>query len=248
IIYLHPLITFLFHKSKRVFSRTIPQNKDLLFVFGGRSFYWENIGKELYETQPVFKDSILKSDEILKNLGWPSIISNFEDNPPKDFFDSEDNVYLTIGSIQVAVFDYFKQKGITPNAILGLSLGETPGLYAAGAITREEVFKMGLCVRIVNLHENKNYISVLINVDLKNITLLWNEFVNTHFVYEVTPNSTVALINEDDFKDLKTRLKQKNISIKIINRDKLYPYHSPNLENYKEELLQSLAVIDFKPL
>lgn len=248
LIYLHPFITFLFHKSKRVVSRIIPKNTDLLFIFSGRSFYWENIGKELYETEPIFRDSILKSDEIIKELGWPSIISNFVDNNPVDFFESESNVYLTIAAIQIAVFDYFKQNGIIPRAIMGLSLGETPGLYAAGAITRKEVFIMGLCVKISNLYEKKKYVSVLINLDVKNVTLLSKEFKNIHPVYEFTSNSTIILIDENDFNEVKANLKQRNINLKVTSKEKLFPYHSSNLENYKEELLNTLAAIDFKPL
>lgn len=248
IIYLHPLITFLFHKSKRVFSRTIPPNKDLLFVFGGRSFYWENMGKELFETQPVFKDSILKSDEILKKLGWPSILSNFEENPPKDFFESESNFHCAIGAIQFAIVDYFKDKGIAPNAILGLSLGEGPGLYAAGAITREEAVKMALCVHTINLHEEKKYVSVLVGLDLETIIRSQNDFGKAHPVYEFTWNSTIVLVHENDYKHLKTTLEQKNISIKITSREKLYPYHSSKIENYKAELLNILESIDLKPL
>lgn len=247
LIRLHPFLTFLFYKTKRVFSKTVPSNKDLLFIFGGRSFYWENIGKELYDTEPVFRDSIIKSDEIIKKLGWTSILSNFEVNPPKDFFESESNVYLTIAAIQIAIFDCFKHNSITPNAILGLSLGETPGLYAAGALTREEVFIMGLCVKISNLYEKKKYISVLVNLDVKSISLLSNEF-NIFPVYEFTSDSSIALVDENDFNEIKVNLKQKNITLKITSKEKLYPYHSSNLENYKEELLNSLAVIKFKPL
>jgi acyl transferase domain-containing protein len=62
-----------YHKTRFKLDRLkrsffTPNNPPILSVYGGRSHYWNGMGKELYKNEPVFKQTILRCDEYIKVL------------------------------------------------------------------------------------------------------------------------------------------------------------------------------------
>lgn len=53
-----------------------------------------------------------------------------------------DNSQLAITAASLAIMAALKDKGITPDAAMGFSLGEFPALYAAGVLSFEDVIKV----------------------------------------------------------------------------------------------------------
>jgi hypothetical protein len=229
----------------KFYSKFQPINKELLFAFGGRSNYWINMGIDLFETEPLFKESILKSDAIIIELGWSSILQNFKKKCPEDYFESESNVYLLIAALQIAVFDFFEEKNIKPNAIIGLSLGEITGIYAAGAISRLDVFKILKSGKIINTLEDRIYISVLFNLSLENLEKISQKIGNIYPVYEVQHDSCIALINKHHINQIRSELTQIDIFFKTTSNEELYPYHTPILDHHKNQILKCFDEIQF---
>jgi acyl transferase domain-containing protein len=48
-------------------------SKPLVFVFSGQGGVYLEMGKELLETSPVFRDSVLLCERLLESMGFPSI-------------------------------------------------------------------------------------------------------------------------------------------------------------------------------
>lgn len=53
-----------------------------------------------------------------------------------------DNSQIAITTASIAIMAALKEKGITPSAAMGFSLGEFPALYAAGVLSFEDVIKV----------------------------------------------------------------------------------------------------------
>jgi cytochrome P450 len=234
-------------KIQHTAYKALPQKKEILYAFGGRYQYWENMGVELFKAEPAFRESILKSDLIIVELGYPSILSNFESSNNKAFFSCEKNILLTITAVQIAVFDCLKVKKIMPNFIYGLSLGEVAGLYAAGGISRYEAFKITTSIFFTIANEKKEYKYIFFNLSFKKLKKLSKDLDYINPVYEAFIDTSIALVNKDKIKALEVELSKANIQFNVTNQE-IFPYHTQNISHYRDDILKSLESLEFKPL
>lgn len=114
------------------------ENNRLVFVFTGMGPQWWAMGRELYASEPVFKNTIDRCDKIFKDItGWslldemmkPENESRMNETAvaqPANFF------------IQAALTDLWNSWGVKPHAVVGHSVGEVPAAYVSGALTLEE--------------------------------------------------------------------------------------------------------------
>ncbi|MEO1378591.1 MAG: acyltransferase domain-containing protein, partial [Cyanobacteria bacterium J06635_10] len=125
-------------------------NKTLVFMFSGQGSQYTNMGRELYETQPVFQETVDKCCKILKpHLGfdlrtiiYPSLSPSLTPSLPHSLTDT---IYAqpAIFVIEYAVFQLWMSWGIRPQAAIGHSIGE----YVAAAIAN--VFSLEDALEIV---------------------------------------------------------------------------------------------------
>lgn len=106
------------------------------------------MGRELLQaTNPsVFRNSIFKSDEILKSLGltW-SLVEELQRDKASSQIDKSEFAQPASTAIQVALVDFLKHLGILPEAVVGHSSGEIAAAYAAGALTQQEALTVSFC-------------------------------------------------------------------------------------------------------
>ncbi len=114
------------------------ENKKLVYVYTGMGPQWWAMGRELYNKEPVFKNTIDRCDEIFKKIaGWslleemmkPEAESRMNETAvaqPANFF------------IQAALTNLWASWGVKPDAVVGHSVGEVPAAYVSGALTLEE--------------------------------------------------------------------------------------------------------------
>ncbi|XP_072033310.1 phenolphthiocerol/phthiocerol polyketide synthase subunit B-like [Amphiura filiformis] len=122
----------------------------ICFVFPGQGQQWYNMGRQLYQDEIVFRDTINECDSIFKRLsGWSLIertgvfngISPNEAKSP-DIIEQVEILQPTIHFFQIALFHMWKHWGIRPDFVVGHSLGEIAAAYAAGALTLKEAISV----------------------------------------------------------------------------------------------------------
>ncbi|KAK0486025.1 thiolase-like protein [Armillaria novae-zelandiae] len=96
----------------------------VVFVFSGQGPQYGNMGRELFQTFPVFRSSIEASDEIYTKATGKSLIKDYH------LFERECSVNLpepwpitvTLPSLvvfQIAIFDLLKDIGVNPDSVSG---------------------------------------------------------------------------------------------------------------------------------
>jgi len=105
------------------------------FVFSGMGSQWSGMGKDLMQF-PIFEASIKKSQQVLKphNFDLIDVVLNGTD----ETFDNVLNAFVSIAAIQVALVDLLFAVGVTPDGIVGHSVGELGCAYADGCFTAEQ--------------------------------------------------------------------------------------------------------------
>ena len=116
----------------------------LCLVFPGQGQQRQDMGRALYAKEPVYRIIVNRCDEIWKHESGYSFLERFKIFIPHDFGTGQPDVDdITICQIavvvhQIALFSLIQHWGISPNMVIGHSLGEVAAAYVAGTMTLEE--------------------------------------------------------------------------------------------------------------
>lgn len=238
------------HTAIRITKSVLPQKKQLLFVFGGRTQFWPGMGSELYATEPVFRASIQQCDELLREWKNISILPNFEGKPCEDLFADEANVVFLLTSLQVALSQLWKSKEVFPNAIMGVSLGEVAGVYAAGGLTLKDSFRIAaFSARICSLEPNK-FSCAFLQSDFSATQALCKKapfFLAP--VYEAAECNVLVLFDQSEKEQVRNFLKTEGINFTIPpGHNPIWPYHTYKVGSYRSTLAEYIQPVQPLPL
>ena len=106
------------------------------FLFAGQGAQYLGMGKELYDFYPIVKETIDKASQV---LGYDL----------RQLIDQEENklnqtryTQPAILATSVAIYRLLVEKGLKPDMVAGLSLGEYSALVASGALDFEEAIAL----------------------------------------------------------------------------------------------------------
>ncbi|XP_033641999.1 phenolphthiocerol synthesis polyketide synthase type I Pks15/1-like [Asterias rubens] len=138
--------------SEAAVTGTAPQGKPkVCFVFPGQGQQWVDMGRKLYSSESVFRETIDSCDKIFQRMsGWSLLehcgLFNEEgsitDSSPytsvEEALGQVEVIQPAIMFIQVALFHQWQHWGVQPDVVVGHSLGEISAAYACGGLTLEE--------------------------------------------------------------------------------------------------------------
>ncbi|KAI5716536.1 hypothetical protein M8J76_008196 [Diaphorina citri] len=111
------------------------EKRPVWYVFSGMGSQWAGMVKGLLHI-PVFDQSIRKSAEALRGENFDLIpVITSEDS---DTFEHILNSFVSIAAVQIALVDLLSSVGISPEGIVGHSVGEVACAYADGTLTAEQ--------------------------------------------------------------------------------------------------------------
>lgn len=124
----------------------------LWFICSGMGTQWCRMGLSLMRLDSFHK-SILRSDEIVRPLGVQ--VSDLLLSTDESTFDDIVHAFVSLTAIQIALIDLLTSMGLTPDGIIGHSLGEVACGYADGCLSQEEAvlsaYWRGQCIKEANI-------------------------------------------------------------------------------------------------
>ncbi|XP_078355015.1 uncharacterized protein LOC144639606 [Oculina patagonica] len=114
------------------------------FVFPGQGQQWSGMGQRLYCTEPIFRDTVQKCDEIFWKMSGTSLIHDiglFElpsQNTVEHVIDEMEVYQPAIVFFQIGLIELWSHWGVKPDVVVGHSLGEVAAAYACGGLTIDE--------------------------------------------------------------------------------------------------------------
>ena len=111
----------------------------IAFAYTGQGSQWTGMGKALYESEPVFRHTIDRCEEVIQSERSTSLIERLFGAPGTEK-DLEDPTWVQpcIYAIECALTDLWQNLGVMPDVVLGHSLGEIAAARTAGVFSLED--------------------------------------------------------------------------------------------------------------
>ncbi|RVU33970.1 SDR family NAD(P)-dependent oxidoreductase [Hwanghaeella grinnelliae] len=119
-----------------------PTRQPLCFVYSGNGPHWWGMGKELYESEPVYRDILNRIDRTFQDQAGFSFLEAMGTSGNQDRIGRTDINQPAGFALQVALTGLLRHRGIRPDAVLGHSLGEVAAFHAAGLLSLEDAVKV----------------------------------------------------------------------------------------------------------
>ncbi|GFE68912.1 type I polyketide synthase [Chroococcus sp. FPU101] len=119
----------------------------IAFLFTGQGSQYINMGRQLYETQPLFRETLNYCAEILQPFLNQSLLDvlyppSFKQNGHVLPIDQTIYTQPALFAIEYALFKLWQSWGVVPTAVMGHSVGEYVAATVAGVFSLEDGLKL----------------------------------------------------------------------------------------------------------
>ncbi|MGW7823914.1 SDR family NAD(P)-dependent oxidoreductase [Streptomyces puniciscabiei] len=218
----------------------------LAFVFPGHGGQWAGMGLELMAESPVFREELERIDEaVRRHAGW-SVLDVLRDETTtgggKPTMDRTEVLQPMLFAVNAALAAAWRALGVTPDAVVGHSLGEITAAYGAGALALDEAVTVvtGRARAAALLEGEGGMLSVDLPHEETERRLV--PFPGRLFVAAVnSPSSTAVSGEAHGLAELRRQLDAEGIAYRTLSTP--FASHTPLMAPVSEELLAALTEV-----
>ncbi|WAN69217.1 SDR family NAD(P)-dependent oxidoreductase [Moorena producens JHB] len=132
-----------------VFTGIIPSSNSspkIALLFTGQGSQYVNMGRQLYDTEPIFRQTLDQCHQILQSYLEKPLKEVIYPQQPQDINTSDINqttyTQPALFAIEYALFKLWQSWGINPDVVMGHSVGEYVAATVAGVFSLEDGLKL----------------------------------------------------------------------------------------------------------
>ncbi|UII27311.1 alpha/beta fold hydrolase [Fulvivirga maritima] len=232
-----------FLNTNKQWSASTPASKEdkTVFIFPGQGSQWLGMGKQLFETEPVFKKAILACNEEWKKYTDWSLIEQLYASEETSRLSEIDVIQPLLSAVQIALGKLWLSLGVIPDAVVGHSMGEVAAAYIAEAISLNEAAQI-ICTRskLMKTVSGKGGAMAVTELTVEQAERFIEQYPSVSIAVNNSPKSTVIAGNELAIEEIIEALDKQGRFAKRVKVD--VASHSSQMDDLKEPLKNSLTV------
>lgn len=219
------------------------------FLFPGQGAQAPGMMKDVCEAYPECKKVL---DDV--SAIWGKDVAKLMWEADAAELSRSDNSQMAITAASIATVKALEAKGITPDAVMGFSLGEFPALYAAGVLSFEDVIKVvakrgaimqKVCEQIAQ--ENEGHapgMTAVIGLGPDQVKEIAGKCENVYAANMNSPVQTVLSGTFDGLTQAEALCKEAGAR-RALRLAVAGPFHSPLMQRAADEFEKAIADVTF---
>ena len=247
-------LTLLDLDPQRIFTNhRKPSHRPVIFIFSGQGTQYVNMGRELYEVEPTFRQHVDICADILQphlGLDLRHILYPDEQQIEAATQQLEQTAIIqpALFVIEYALAQLWIEWGVRPEAMIGHSIGEYVAATIAGVFSLEDTLAVvatrgqlmqqlptGSMLAIPLL---ENDVQSLLDVETKHDKSLQIAAINS-------PSSCVVSGSSDAIAALQNQLSSQSLECRLLHTS--HAFHSVMMEPILEPYVQALKKVKLNP-
>ncbi len=216
-----------------------PVSNKVVFVFSGQGPQWYAMGRQLYETEKVFKDTIHEAHEALQSIGGWHLLDEFLADKKISKMSNTSYAQPMITALQLGLDRLWRSRGVTPSAVIGHSIGEVAACVSAGCFDLKQgmeiIYHRG---RTMDIASSKGAM-LAAGISREAAIEIVEPYTNEVSLAAVNgPTSVTFAGQKEKLSEIETLLNEQEKFNRFLNVE--YAFHSAFMDPVKQELLTSL--------
>ncbi|MDT0263829.1 type I polyketide synthase [Jatrophihabitans lederbergiae] len=212
-----------------------------VFVFPGQGAQRAGMGRALFERSEAYRQVVSEADEHFRHWIGRSVLGELDriGGPDSDVA----LVQPALFTVSVGLAAILGEFGITPDAVLGHSMGEVAAAQVAGALSMADATRViGLRSRLLRRISGQGQMLV-VGLDQAEAAQVVAEHAGQVSVAVVnSPRSTVLSGDPATLGRIANLLRERNVFTKLVQVD--VASHSPQVDPLTEDLLDCLTGLE----
>ena len=214
----------------------------VVFVFPGQGSQWLGMGRQLLTQEPVFRATLEECEGAIRaEAGW-SLLAELGADEATSRLGRIDVVQPVLFALEVALASLWRSWGVTPDAVVGHSMGEVAAAHVAGALSLPDAVSI-ICrrSRLLRRISGQGEMAVVeLSLGEAEAALVGYE-ARLGVAVSNSPRSTVLSGEPAALGEVLAALEAKGVFCRRVKVD--VASHSPQVDPLRDELLSALSAL-----
>ncbi len=221
-------------------------NRNLAFVFNGLGGHLGDAGRQLFQTEPVFRSIIDLCDSILKQRYQLKCVSEFFTRHQRPLPDDIVSTHCVHFTLQTALFELWKSWNVTPSTVMGHSLGEVAAACAAGCISIYDAIKI-VVNRASALNQFTRHGAMLATaVSMDKALELVGQYKDELFIAAHNCDQSITFAGTNKcIKRIENKLSKSAVFCRVLEIH--VPFHCRLIDSARDEVIAKTSGFSIKP-
>ncbi|MDT0317188.1 type I polyketide synthase [Streptomyces millisiae] len=220
-------------------GRVVPgDRRRLVLAYSGQGSQWAGMGVDLL-SEPVAGDVLRRCDELVRDLAGWSLLDELRAPAASSRLADTAIAQPGIFAVQAALTELWRRWGISPDAVVGHSVGEVAAAHAAGALTLEQAVSVVVRRGEVMASTRGSGAMVAVGLSAESAAELIEPYGDLLSLAAVNgPGSVVVAGDPAALADLEPLVRGRRAHWARIQDE--YAFHTPRMLQARPELLRAL--------